>query len=567
MSGVYTELADGEGPVSPLLNPARTATGLVGLALVGLAGFARSQWTNLGHLFSSSNNEQAGGWPAFVPKEELGNVVVKPGAPNLFQMLGVNFFGNGPTCLFSYGTLLQDDEADAAFIKGVDSKQEAWLYGAQAFGQFAHITGAPGDVLKGRLLCWPANTFKERLRTADQQRGYEPGKTLVRRDIVSVVLQDGSSAKAYWYYQSEPGTTTTAPPLSSTAADTTIRIPQPATPTQQQIPLQALRPKPTVNRQLRWLDPLQFVDMATREPVGEEMVLPMFPMGNAIHLPESDQVLSIYEKRYTTMYSDILMSGSRRFVVPVMHETKGLFSEVASIFYLDELKEVSKQTGGEVKYICNHKIIGRVRIKRLLNARAWTNTSDYMRVLAEPLVDMDTMVNYTLLEKKVEHSFMSIAKLQTKLQEFPRFLDTVFTKLSAHRNEKGFWLMANIWMTLLRERIIVKEMMLQSEIQEQLREYLITGKGVDMSRPDLKITLRFEDLPNEVRNRLTTLQDKFRDEAGDLLVQMTTPFHLLIQSESHGERLVMLYEMIEGEQKRLQAKSSLMSLFPNQGGR
>jgi hypothetical protein len=49
------------------------------------------------------------------------------------------------------------------------------------------------------------------------------------------------------------------------------------------------------------------------------------------------------------MYNDILFNGSRRFVVPMVSQVDGRFAEVAAVFYLDDLKEVSEQTADRVK--------------------------------------------------------------------------------------------------------------------------------------------------------------------------------------------------------------------------
>ena len=89
------------------------------------------------------------------------------------------------------------------------------------------------------------------------------------------------------------------------------------------------------------------------------------------------------------MYSDILFNGSRRFAVPVSHPETGRLASVAPVFYLEDLKEVSEQTQDAVKYVCSHKVIGRVRIKRTLNDRVWADRSTYLKAVVEPLEDGD----------------------------------------------------------------------------------------------------------------------------------------------------------------------------------
>ena len=89
------------------------------------------------------------------------------------------------------------------------------------------------------------------------------------------------------------------------------------------------------------------------------------------------------------MYSDILFNGSRRFAVPVSHPETGRLASVAPVFYLEDLKEVSEQTQDAVKYVCSHKVIGRVRIKRTLNDHVWADRSTYLKAVVEPLEDGD----------------------------------------------------------------------------------------------------------------------------------------------------------------------------------
>ena len=140
--------------------------------------------------------------------------------------------------------------------------------------------------------------------------------------------------------------------------------------------------------ELTWLPPLdptketEEID-ATTDPTT--MVLPVFPLGSTAYMPHSDHVLNIFEPRYRQMYSDILFNGSRRFVVPVSHPETGKLAAVAPVFYLEDLKEVSEQTADAVKYVCSHKVIGRVSIKRTLNDSVWADRSTYLKAVIEPL--------------------------------------------------------------------------------------------------------------------------------------------------------------------------------------
>merc|ERR1719346_935544 len=49
---------------------------------------------------------------------------------------------------------------------------------------------------------------------------------------------------------------------------------------------------------------------------------------------------------------------------------------MGAILLLKELKEVSEETGGAVKYIAKHKVVGRASIGRLLNPSALFATDE-----------------------------------------------------------------------------------------------------------------------------------------------------------------------------------------------
>ncbi|CAJ1356613.1 unnamed protein product [Effrenium voratum] len=85
------------------------------------------------------------------------------------------------------------------------------------------------------------------------------------------------------------------------------------------------------------------------EPTGDRSVLPLFPMSGA-YFPHAQPELSIFEPRYRQLYNDILVSGSRRFVVATPNPDADSIAEVGVVFYLDDLTDVSEESGDEVKY-------------------------------------------------------------------------------------------------------------------------------------------------------------------------------------------------------------------------
>ena len=312
--------------------------------------------------------------------------------------------------------------------------------------------------------------------------------------------------------------------------------------------------------ELAWLPPLdptketEEVDPAL-DPTT--MVLPVFPLGSTAYMPHSDHVLNIFEPRYRQMYSDILFNGSRRFVVPVSHPETGRLASVAPVFYLEDLKEVSEQTADAVKYVCSHKVIGRVTIKRVLNDAVWGDRSTYLKAVVEPLEDADDDEDLTTREGALTERFASVIEKQTKLGEPVRFTENLIETLSAARGEDGLWRLAGLWQSLLQNRLSAKESELSNDIQQLLRDYL-KQQGQDMQS---KVTVQFDALPAEIRAEFTRLQQTYREESLAMVGQTIYPFVLLVQCDSHAERLNVFGDMLEEEEKRLQAKVALQSLF------
>ena len=136
-------------------------------------------------------------------------------------------------------------------------------------------------------------------------------------------------------------------------------------------------------RQGSWIE---VSESAALEAAENATVLPVFPL-SSIYWPGTEARLNIIDPAYIKMYDDILLSGSRRFVVPYTRSLPGgrvRYAEMApkdrrlfyigSLLYLTDLQEVSSQTGDRVKYVVSHEVQGRVRLRRLLNPSALFET-------------------------------------------------------------------------------------------------------------------------------------------------------------------------------------------------
>ena len=63
-------------------------------------------------------------------------------------------------------------------------------------------------------------------------------------------------------------------------------------------------------------------------------------------------------------------------------------TQYGAVFYVEEFKKIDEETGGRIKYLCEHRVIGAARIKRILNPRNLKDRSTYVRAVVED-VNMD----------------------------------------------------------------------------------------------------------------------------------------------------------------------------------
>ena len=225
-----------------------------------------------------------------------------------------------------------------------------------------------------------------------------------------------------------------------------------------------------------------------------------------MYTPNSEHVLNIFEPRYRKMYTDILMNGSKRFVVAMSHPTKeGTFAEVGVIFHLDDLKEVSEQTNDQIKYICTHSVTGRVKLHRVLNPEAWSSRETYLKVegtiidegddddgdSAEQKTDEVPTDIYTSLmqsqrgsvpgEKKLQKTFKGLVQRQHELEEDVRFTRASVTNLAVSKGDgdNGLWMTVRLWQSFIEQRLVARQNEMQRDFQEKLIQFLKKEKGVN----------------------------------------------------------------------------------------
>lgn len=241
-------------------------------------------------------------------------------------------------------------------------------------------------------------------------------------------------------------------------------------------------------------------DMSSESLVGKDSeILPLFPLGGIVYTPNSEHILNIFEPRYRQMYNDILMNGTKRFVVSMSHPTeKGRFAQMGVLFELEDLKEVSEQTDDQIKYICNHKVTGRVKLHRVLNPEAWESRETYLRV--EGSITDDSGKNdddkdvendiYGVLSQAVmgnpkeqtalRDAFADLIEIQHDLEEDVRFTraSVVSLALKPGSGSDGLWQTIRLWQSFADQRLMSRQNELQKDFQDKLQEFLKKDRGL-----------------------------------------------------------------------------------------
>eukprot|EP00457_Paulinella_chromatophora_P003458 gb/GEZN01003466.1/.p1 GENE.gb/GEZN01003466.1/~~gb/GEZN01003466.1/.p1 ORF type:complete len:636 (+),score=64.11 gb/GEZN01003466.1/:110-2017(+) len=204
MQADYVRLGEVESP--RFVNPMRAAVGSAfGMFLVG-AHLAKK------HLFSSSQQESHVHTP-YQPNEGLDAVLVRPGLPSGAALVPPPLVE--PCSVFLYSQVPKEVTDGATVEQG--KVYGAFLPTREGVLAAAFPTGSLGHVIKGDLLKWPTATVHSKLNALDKIHGYDsahPHKEKVRRGVISVVRKDGTSVKAFWYYQVPSSPTPADQPLT-----------------------------------------------------------------------------------------------------------------------------------------------------------------------------------------------------------------------------------------------------------------------------------------------------------------------------------------------------------------
>jgi hypothetical protein len=305
------------------------------------------------------------------------------------------------------------------------------------------------------------------------------------------------------------------------------------------------------------------------------------------------------------MYNDILMNGTRRFVVTMSHPTEsGRFAQTGVLFELEDLKEVSEQTADQIKYICNHRVTGRVNLHRIINPDAWESRDTYLKVEGNIMDDTgkeerepETNDVYGVVaaaigdspeEKALRDSFESLVNIQHDLEEDVRFTRASVSTLAVKPGpgENGLWQTIRLWQNYADQRLLARQNELQADFQAKLQAFLKKERGLkDEELPRcvffyfyelccsincfltsysfffVSSAIGFQDLSPALREEVKELQKRMSVELQPLVLESTLTMQKILEAKDHKARCRLLQFFIDAERKRLNTKKSLNIVF------
>ncbi|CAJ1370632.1 unnamed protein product, partial [Effrenium voratum] len=318
------------------------------------------------------------------------------------------------------------------------------------------------------------------------------------------------------------------------------------------------------------------------EPTGDRSVLPLFPMSGA-YFPHAQPELSIFEPRYRQLYNDILVSGSRRFVVATPNPDADSIAEVGVVFYLDDLTDVSEESGDEVKYVCSHRVLGRVRILKVLNPEVWKDASTYLRAEVVDYED-DGEVSDEDTEEEQEEVMELLRRVARRQEEIggPHFESHISDYANASVSENGgLWTLADVLAEYYEYLTSEKEQTLDLDIEqvyykygledgedeeEEFRNFMAAAEGNEQrgystsyedDGDDDYEEVDLAELPAKARSELFRLQEQFEEEAAVLHGDLMEFVQAMLRSTCHRQRLRIMRDALAMEERRLAARRAL----------
>lgn len=296
--------------------------------------------------------------------------------------------------------------------------------------------------------------------------------------------------------------------------------------------------------------------------LGSE-ILPVIPM-KMVCWPGDTVKLHVRDPAYSKMYNDLLVRGQRRLLAIFSRDgdQDRYVHEVGSVVFLTDLTEVSEKSGGVVKYEASHSVLGRARVKRLLNPSSVQqvdeqgNPTDYLRAEVQLIEGQsDEPISSTVTESissDLRQLWQEIRSVSESIEE-PRLrseadIDEMFRTGTT-------WQLADTWQQLQRQvQVHRARMFVYAKLQEWVTLQQELGNLQSGSIRELDASM----VPAHLQEELHVLQ---KPEMIEMDRQFWDPLLAVLAEPDADVRTRRLSEMARAELSVARARLSLRNIF------
>jgi hypothetical protein len=194
------------------------------------------------------------------------------------------------------------------------------------------------------------------------------------------------------------------------------------------------------------------------------------------------------------------------------------------------------------------------------NPEAWATKATYLRAEVEPYEDVDLEKDCTDLEERARVALEGVMRLQGE-DEQPGLKAEVLKDFTFGRD--GFWKLVDLWQDFQSHKLVTKRALANGEMVKMIMEFVQENKDdiEEAQRNDGEVALEIDSLPLNIQYEVKRFQESTAEGIEDFRKRALFRIQAFVQCRSHEERLQMIIETFEEEEKTLAARSALRGLF------
>lgn len=298
----------------------------------------------------------------------------------------------------------------------------------------------------------------------------------------------------------------------------------------------------------------------------EEM--PLLPLGVSF-VPGVDTQLDLpVHPKLHNLFREGLQSGARRVAVVSGQNVENRFARVGVVIEVNRIQFGSTSDEGAECIRVDFRVVGRVRVRKVLNPEAFGKESQHFRAQVDAYDDDDMTENAPDLEAQATATLRSLLELEKKKN--PRgLLKDLLKELESIKDlsRDGVWKFAEVWQNYHGIKTIAKRDELKNSLRPQILEYMMSNQSDTDLIPvkgGVALNISLDDLPPNLRKQVNIFEEAMAGGYQTIPRELRL-MQLLVQSQSHAERLRMLINAMEHDQRRERMqnlKSSLRGMFP-----